>query len=171
MKKIFAAEGLVFTECTHSHITYAFHIPEPASVVCIRFSYDPKLLADEEQARVIIQDSMHKYGYAEEDGRDDWKKYAPLKNLLTLSVDDPVRHRGAAHRHDPQQEHRLGLTEASPGFLAGANPAGIWRVTVSLHAVVTETLNYRLEVEAELPQKGETHDEMDSIRTAHPHLS
>lgn len=171
MRKLLTAEGLVCPNCTHSHITYAFHIPEPAEVIYIRFVYDPKLLADEERTRMLIQAGMRKYGYAEEGEEADWKKYAPLKNLLTLSVDDPICHRGAAHRHDPQQEHQLGLIEASLGFVAGVNPSGIWRVTVSLHAVVTETVNYRLEVEGEMLQKGRTNDEMDSIRAAHPHVS
>ncbi|MDP4098133.1 hypothetical protein OIN60_15345 [Paenibacillus sp. P96] len=172
MKSIYNAQGLVFPDCTHSHITYAFHMPEPVQAVCVRFAYDPKLLTDEQQAKEMIQDSMWKYGYAgEETGGDEWRRYAPLKNLLTLSVDDSVRHRGTAHRHDPQQEHLLGRTEASPGFLAGENPAGIWRLTVSLHAVVTERVSYRLEVAVETMQEGGTQDEMDSSRAAHSHLS
>ncbi|WP_179031113.1 hypothetical protein [Paenibacillus kribbensis] len=147
MNKLLYVEGTVDRSCTQSHITYSFHISQSADIIRIQFSYTPKLLEDQEQARSMIEASMSRYGYDEPGYAEDaWKKYAPLQNLLTLSVDDPVRHRGNAHRPEMQQEHRLGPSAASPGFVAGDNPAGMWRITVSLHAVVTETLAYSIQV-------------------------
>ncbi|MCP3795323.1 hypothetical protein [Paenibacillus sp. CH40] len=147
MSRLLYVEGTVDRTCTQSHITYSFHILQPTETIRIHFSYTPKLLEDQEQARGIIEESMSKYGYDEPGHSSDlWKKYVPLQNLLTLSVDDSLRHRGNAHRPEMQQEHWLGSSAASPGFLAGDNPAGMWRITVSLHAVVTETLAYQIHV-------------------------
>ncbi|WP_238590699.1 hypothetical protein [Paenibacillus beijingensis] len=146
-RKLLAALGKVDRSCTQSHITYTFHIEEPADQLRIEFSYSPKLLEDKQAAREIITVSMERYGYERADsGGGGWEKYAPLQNLLTLSLDDPQRHRGAAHRPAPQQRHVIGEGFASPGFVPGANPAGLWRLTLSLHAVVTETCDYRIEV-------------------------
>ncbi|MDQ0492313.1 hypothetical protein [Paenibacillus brasilensis] len=147
MSKLLYVEGTVDRSCTQSHITYSFHISQPTEIIRIQFSYTPKLLEDQEQARSMIEESMRRYGYDEPGHAEEaWKKYTPLQNLLTLSVDDPVRHRGNAHRPEMQQEHRLGSSAASPGFVAAGNPTGMWRITVSLHAVVTEALAYSIEV-------------------------
>jgi len=59
-------------------------------------------------------------------------------------MDDPRGYRGAAHRHTPEQEHRLRNADASPGFWPGPIHAGRWRITVSVHAVVTDLCTYEL---------------------------
>lgn len=57
-------------------------------------------------------------------------------SLLTLSLFDPVRFRGAGHRYAPRQVIRVSPAAATPGFLAGALPAGEWTVEVDVHCVI-----------------------------------
>ncbi len=57
-------------------------------------------------------------------------------NLVTLSLFDPARFRGAAHRFAPRQEVVLEERQATPGFLPGALPAGRWVVEVDVHCVI-----------------------------------
>ncbi len=143
MKVLYEASGTVYPASAQSHIIHRFMIHEPVPSLQIEFSYEPKLLNDEQTAERLITRAMNQYGY-EQQNIDDWRKYAPLQNLITLSLDDPYRHRGQAHRMDPVQQHVLTEQEASPGFWPGSNPAGLWTVTLSLHAVVTEQCRYQL---------------------------
>ncbi len=143
MNVLYEASGTVNPKSTQSHIAYRFMLHEPVQSLNIEFSYEPKLLEDEPLAEQLITRAMKQYGY-EQQRAEDWRKYAPLQNLLTLSLDDPYRHRGQAHRMDRVQQHRLTEHEASPGFWPGSNPAGLWTVTISLHAVVTEQCHYKL---------------------------
>ena len=57
-------------------------------------------------------------------------------SLLTLSLFDPHGFRGAGHRYSPRQTIELGPNEATPGFVAGALPAGEWSVEVDVHSVI-----------------------------------
>ncbi|MFD1888272.1 hypothetical protein [Paenibacillus wenxiniae] len=144
-KVLYEASGTVYPASTQSHIAYRFMVHEPVQSLQIDFSYEPKLLDDDQLAEQLITRAMKQYGY-EQPHAEDWRKYAPLQNLLTLSLDDPYRHRGQAHRMDRVQQHRLTEQEASPGFWPGSNPAGLWTVTLSLHAVVTEQCHYQLRI-------------------------
>ena len=141
-------KGQVTPSCSQTHITYVFHRKESTGKLLIRFTYAPKILEDEERSRAYILQSIDTYiapGHREH-ARDKWKSYQPLKNLITLSVDDPERHRGAGHRHDPAQLLHLSEQDASPGLVSGIGIAGLWKVTLSLHAIVTETCSYELQI-------------------------
>ncbi|MEW4369346.1 hypothetical protein [Paenibacillus kandeliae] len=143
MNILYEASGTVHPTSAQSHITYRFMVQEPVEKLHIQFRYEPKHLQDEQAAELLINRAMQQYGY-EPQQPTAWRKYAPLQNLLTLSLDDPERHRGQAHRMDPVQQHLLTEHEASPGFWCGLNPAGLWSITISLHAVVTPQCHYTL---------------------------
>ncbi|UUZ79108.1 hypothetical protein LJK88_28245 [Paenibacillus sp. P26] len=89
-------KGQVTPACSRSHISYSFHLEEPVSRLIIRFSYSPKRLEDEEQSQRLIMQSIDKYTAAEhrEYAKAKWTAYLPLQNLITVSMDDPERHRG-----------------------------------------------------------------------------
>lgn len=145
------AEGRVQPVCSKTHIAYSFHLDKPGGKLWIDFAYEPKNLEDREQSRALIAAGVEKYTEPaqRELVMDRWESFLPLKNLITVSVDDPMRHRGAGHRHDPEQQLFIGDQEASPGFAGGELIEGLWRVTLSLHAIVTNDCRYRLRIHHE----------------------
>ncbi|MCI3921101.1 hypothetical protein MO973_12730 [Paenibacillus sp. TRM 82003] len=148
MNELLTAEGTLTPLSSKTHITYQFHIDEPHEAVTIDFQYSPKALEDPDAARPLIERALEKYAEPSiaELHAKQWERYAPLMNLLTLSVDDPEGFRGSAHRHPPEQRHELAKDGASPGFIAGPIVRGVWKITISVHCVVTPTCNYRLTV-------------------------
>ncbi|WP_025693156.1 hypothetical protein [Paenibacillus zanthoxyli] len=130
------------------HITYGFQLDQPAAVMRIRFAYWPKLLEDDGQAMEFIMESIDSYVAPEHQGpiREGWRRYLPLKNLITLSMDDPNGYRGACHRHDAEQSLFLSEQEASEGLMPGKLALGEWNVMLSAHAVVTERCSYDLSI-------------------------
>ncbi|MCJ8010248.1 hypothetical protein MUG84_00645 [Paenibacillus sp. KQZ6P-2] len=141
-------QGEVSPVCSKSHITYKFHISEPGGKLCIHFAYGPKNLEDRELSKTLVYESIEKY--IEPSRRElvqaKWESYLPLKNLITVSVDDPDSHRGAGHRHDPEQLLHLSMKDASPGLISGPIHSGMWEVTLSLHAVVTDQCKFSLNI-------------------------
>ncbi|KIL38550.1 hypothetical protein SD70_25850 [Gordoniibacillus kamchatkensis] len=149
MKKlVLDVQGQVAPVCSRSHITYRFPLGERVRKLTIHFAYEPKNMDDKDQAKALIMDSIAKYTEPEHAERVQakWESFLPLKNLITVSVDDPVSHRGAGHRHDPEQVLVIAEAEASPGFVQGPMPAGLWDVTLSMHAVVTDSCRYTLQI-------------------------
>ncbi|QWU16913.1 hypothetical protein SAMN04487895_110175 [Paenibacillus sophorae] len=130
------------------HITYEFRLDKPATAIRLRFAYWPKLLKDEGQAMDLIMKSIDTYIAPEHQSpvREGWRRYLPLKNLITLSMDDPNGYRGSCHRHDAEQNLFLSEQEASEGLLAGKLDLGQWNVTVSAHAVITDRCSYELSI-------------------------
>jgi hypothetical protein len=147
-QKILDVQGQVTPVCSRSHISYKFHLSEPGGKLWIGFTYRPKNLEDREQAKTMIFESIGKYTEPNQRERvqTKWESFLPLKNLITVSVDDPDRHRGAGHRHDPEQLLFLSEHDASPGLVSGRIPAGMWGVTLSLHAIVTDSCHYSLQI-------------------------
>lgn len=148
MKPLADIQGRLTSVASKSQIVYTFLVPEGLDALEVRFGYEPKLLENWEFARKLVEEAAPQY--MEEPQLSEylnrWESVLPLQNLLTLSMDDPRGFRGAAHRHTPVQEHRLSAEYASAGFLPGPATAGVWRVTVSVHAVVTETCSYTLQI-------------------------
>lgn len=148
MTNILVAEGKLSPINSRTHITYTFEVPEGARAVRAKFSYSPKDLLDKEQSKKLIKEGLEKYvepetlSYYEE----KWETFTPLKNLITLSFDDPEQFRGACHRHDPVQEYVMSEDEGTPGLLKGPIVPGVWKVTISVHCVVTENCDYKLEI-------------------------
>jgi hypothetical protein len=141
-------KGELSQVCSQSHITYSFHLLRTTGRLNIRFAYSPKRLEDPKLAKSVILEAIRKYTLPEhiERVQSKWESFLPLQNLLTLSVDDPVRHRGAGHRHDQEQLLSISCEDASPGLVRGPLHPGLWKVTISAHAIVTETCRYELQI-------------------------
>lgn len=141
----------LWPEQSRTTMYYPFTVSAGCEALRIRFSYAPKALADEAAADAIIDEGFERYILPEDRAalgalREEVK---PLVNLATLSLDAPDGYRGAAHRHDPEQEHVVRETDSSYGFTDGPLPAGPWRVGVSAHAVITHPCTVHLTVEEE----------------------
>lgn len=151
IQPILDVQGIVQPNCSKTHISYRFHLAKPGGKLWIHFAYEPKNLEDREQAKAMIYTSINTYTEPNQRERIHaiWENFLPLKNLITVSVDDPKRHRGAGHRHDSEQVLFISEREASPGFVSGKILEGMWHVTLSLHAIVTESCRYRLQIHQE----------------------
>jgi len=136
---------------SRSHHRYSFELNRPYAGLRIRFEYSPKVLEDRKRAEELIRQSIERYVEPERQKLtlEHSEKFLPLRNLITVSVDDSRGYRGACHRQDPVQDLRISDREASPGLTRGAIPEGTCTVTVSFHAIVTERCAYRLKVWAD----------------------
>ncbi|MFC4602024.1 hypothetical protein [Cohnella hongkongensis] len=154
MHELLVVEGKLHPSSSKTHITYQFHISAPLPALQIDFQYAPKRLEDKSESRRLIEQSIEQYVHPSLQAAymDKWEQFMPLQNLLTISVDDPSGFRGSAHRHPEKQRHLLALSSSSPGFIPGAIREGIWRITISVHCVVTPDCDYLLRVtEGEQP--------------------
>ncbi len=147
MNTLHLTEGTLTPSCSKSHISYVFNIDDNVSKLNIDFSYNPKFLDDIEMSQQIINTCLSEYCKDNEaEYKESWEEYLPIKNLLTLSIDDPHGFRGAAHRHPNNQKITISKEDATSGFIQGDIIPGSWTVTISVHVVVTETCNYKLHI-------------------------
>ncbi len=141
-------EFTVFPEDEKTNISFPFEVCEGVESLKFTFSYSPKVLTDNERARILIENNIKKDAgdYAGE--YPSWQEFLPLKNLITLSVDDPVTYRGCAHRHAEYMEHIISESFASPGFNKGRIQKGQWKAVLNIHGVVTEKIDCHLKIQA-----------------------
>lgn len=131
-----------------TNVVLPFTLTSEAEQLKIIYSYAPKTLEGEAGARAVeacLQRDAGEYRPVYPAA----ETFLPLKNLVTLSLDDPYTYRGAAHRQADRQEHILTETAASPGFLPGKLPAGAWRLVLNVHALVTPFCDCRVQIEVE----------------------
>lgn len=140
--------GCVTPEDSRTHVRIPFAMNQAGGELTIRFEYEPKVLEDRERALIQLEQSFDVYvqPVMKEQAAAQADKYLPLKNLITLSLDDPYGYRGACHRHDARQQLCLSGQMASPGLVMGSLLPGQWTATLSLHCIVTDTCEYRLQI-------------------------
>ena len=118
---------------------FPFSIGPDAKELQIDYAYDPKFLADDENADRILEEGFGRYILPE--NRDEYRRrkssFKPLVNLLTLSLDSPSGYVGAAHRQNPEQHHWISANDSAPGFCRCPIEPGDWKICLSTHAVVT----------------------------------
>lgn len=147
MKTVMEREVTILPENNKTNIILPFTVSEAAKLMKITYSYSPKILEDSERAKLLIEECLEKDAGEFKKDYPDWEEFLPLKNLITLSLDSPEGYRGAAHRHDHEQTHILSEKDASAGFLKGEITAGEWRLTLSVHTVVTEECLCKIKIE------------------------
>ena len=145
---LLSEEFKVTPENEKTNISFPFTVPEGTQSLKITFNYDPKILEDDERANLLIENNIKKDAGDFAGEYNDWDEYKPLKNLITVSLDDPDTYRGCAHRQDKDQIHIIRENFASRGFHKGKIQKGQWKVVLNLHGIVTESVDCRLKVEA-----------------------
>lgn len=148
MITVLETELRVLPEHEKTNFILPFSLPFEASQMQIRFTYAPKILdgapAVEKSEICLCRDAGPYRGEYPAAAH-----YLPLNNLITLSLDAPDGYRGCAHRQAPQQTHILTEKSCSPGFLPGKIRKGEWKLWLHVHALVTETCDCRVKIEAE----------------------
>ncbi|WP_010277312.1 hypothetical protein [Paenibacillus senegalensis] len=147
--KLLEKRGCVTPEDSRTHIRIPFEMTQAGGEITIQFEYGPKVLEDMTRALKLLEQSFDCYVLPaqREKAAKQANKYLPLKNLITLSLDDPNVYRGACHRHDAYQQLKLSELRASPGLVIGKLPRGQWTATLSFHCIVTGSCDYRLQID------------------------
>lgn len=131
-----------------TNVPFPFLVEENTCSLKISFSYSPKTADDMVRARALIEKNIKKDAGEYACEYPSWETYLPLKNLITVSLDDPEGYRGCAHRQDKDQVHIIRKDFASRGFDKGEIREGQWKVVLNLHGIVTEKVSCKLKVEA-----------------------
>lgn len=149
MKTLKETEAYLTPDDEKTHQYIPFSVENNVKKLCITYSYSPKLLEDEEKAVSLIKENLLRDAGEDVSEYDDYGKFMPLKNLVTLSLVSPSGYRGAAHRQDSEQYHEISEDFASPGFLKGRIEKGQWSLRLDVHAVVTESVTCKIKIKAE----------------------
>lgn len=131
-----------------TNITFPFEVNQGTKALKFTFSYSPKRLDDMDRAKLLIENCIKKDANEYAGEYPSWESFLPLKNLITLSVDDSLSYRGCAHRQAEYMEHIISESFASPGFNKGEIKSGTWKAVLNVHGVVTEKIDCILKVEA-----------------------
>lgn len=132
-----------------THFRIPFILDKDTKKIVITYSYFPKKLTDEEKSYELIKENLLRDAGEDAGGYEDYSEFMPLKNLVTLSLDSPEGYRGAAHRQANEQRHIIGKDFASVGFIKGEPPEGEWTLVLNAHAVVTDSVECKIKIEAE----------------------
>lgn len=143
---IFSTKGKITTANDKTNLIHRFDVPENLDRLIIKYSYSPKILENRERAVAVIRDCFDKYDETLVGKPAD---YLPIKNLVTLSVDENGKYRGAAHRQADEQEHIFSEAYSSPGFMKGKPQAGEWSIMLNVHCVCCD-VDYAITVEGEV---------------------
>lgn len=143
---LFKTQGKITENDDKTNITHRFNVPENIKSLKIKYSYSPKTVENKEVALKLVRECLEKY-----DERIDGKieDNLPVKNLITLSLDDSTSYRGAAHRQSNEQEHIISEDYASPGFIKGKIIDGEWKIVLNVHYVGCD-VDYNISIDGEV---------------------
>ena len=125
-----------------TNVLLPFEVNEDLTQLCIEYSYSPKTLEDAEITKEKVKKNIQTDAPFNVSDYPSWESFAPLKNLITLSLDSPLGYLGAAHRQAPQQKHIISKEYSSVGFERTEIEKGKWCLTLNVHAIVTEKVEF-----------------------------
>ncbi|MDE6659432.1 MAG: hypothetical protein K2K01_04900 [Eubacterium sp.] len=143
---IFEKTGKVLPEQDKTNIPLSFTVPDGIEKLVIDYEYSPKILDNEEKATKLLEKSIEKYLGLEY--KAEPKEFMPVKNLITLSLDENGNYRGAAHRQADKQHHEISRDFASAGFEKGEIKSGIWTLVLNVHCCACE-VDYNVRITGE----------------------
>ncbi|WP_087974923.1 CehA/McbA family metallohydrolase [Oceanobacillus rekensis] len=139
MRKALFYQGFTVNQTAHqSHLVYRVYVPKNIKLIEIHFSYHPILETNKDSIR----------GAVRREGLDDSivQEDTELRNLLTMSVNDPHKYRGSHHFFCQEQVIEIGSDTATEGFWAGEIQEGYWEFIVNCHGVFSKVVHGQLEV-------------------------
>lgn len=142
---IFSTKGRVTVDNDKTNLIHRFDVPENIKALKIKYTYSPKTFDNREKAVELVKACFDKY---DERLLGKPAEHLPIKNLITLSIDENGKYRGAAHRQANEQEHIISEKLASPGFNKGKIEAGEWDIMLNVHYVACD-VDYEIIVEGE----------------------
>jgi fido (protein-threonine AMPylation protein) len=153
MRLEFFKQDFKITQSAHqAHLVYRVDIPAGLTEIDVHFQYGPIVESDKDS---IIKAAVRE-GLSESVIQED----TTLRNLLTVSINDPEVFRGAHHFFSEEQRIKINTEKATEGFIAGEIHEGYWEFIISCHGVFSEEVNGQIAVfgvtESDLTKKEET---------------
>lgn len=143
---IFSTKGKITADNDKTNLIHRFDVPENITSLKIKYSYSPKTVENREKAVSLVRSCFERYDETIVGKPAD---YLPIKNLITLSVDENGKYRGAAHRQASEQTHIISESFASPGFTKGKISSGEWDIILNVHFIGCD-VDYIITVEGEV---------------------
>ncbi len=144
---------VILEEDEKTNIVLPFEVNEEFEALKITYSYSPKILEDREKSKILIEKNIKTDAGANFCDYPSWENFLPLKNLITLSLDGPDGYVGAAHRQAERSEHIISESFSSEGFIKTSVKKGLWKLTLNVHALVTEKAHCNITVEGKEKEK------------------
>jgi len=145
--KILCRQSMKYTTSDRrSETDVYFEAPPGLAALLVRFSYFPKNTDDHAICKPLIDGCFDLY-WNTGLPRPDWREFLPLDNLITISLDHEGCFAGCAHRHAKEQCHVISAAHSSPGFHLQPALEGRWRAVISLHEIVTPSVQADIEIE------------------------
>lgn len=145
--KLLDIEKELSSKDNKTHICYEFEVPDRVSVLYVYFEYTPKFLEGKEACNDKIKESLEQYPHEmREQMMTKRNRFDKLPNMLSVSIDDPEGFRGNVHRHFIEDVLIIDADKSGPGILKRSIEPGDWKITISIHGIVSETVKYTLQV-------------------------
>ncbi len=149
MKQIISRNIVLTPKDNKTNIIIKFMLKQDYESLHFKTDYSPKFLQDDKKAKILIDKALDDFmGDTPQRSTVDWKKYLPLTNLITFSLDAEQKHLGCVHRGAPKQDFMVSENEASLGLETHSPTKGEYRVVLNVHSVITDSCEYKLEVYA-----------------------
>ncbi len=122
--------------------------PSDAYEIVITMSYTPEMEDDENLCRKEIEHALFKYRAGTPAEPDEWRKFVPIRNYITLSLDHERSYLGCAHRFNPNQYYKFSKEEKPKGFNAPLSISGNWTAVIHVHEIMSVdcTIDFKVEV-------------------------
>ena len=143
--ELFTKCGVITPSQSKTNICFDFEVPGGVKALRVEYKYSPKHVEDKEKSVEMISLAAKKYG-EEIKSFDD---LLPLSNLVTLSFDDCNGYRGAGHRHPNEQSIYISSEASTPGIINSPITQGMWIVTLNVHFVGSDEVEYSIIIEGE----------------------
>lgn len=137
-------------EQTKTNVIRLIDVPRDFREAVIEFAYEPKWVTDPAILKRETLKGSLQYGMVPEGTTDIPLEDCPkICNMVTFSMDINDRFCGYAHRHDPEQLIRISETYATPGFHKIKPVKGVWKLTLPVNNVSTDTCTCTVRVRGE----------------------
>lgn len=141
---IFEKKGIITALENKTNIFHQFIVPENISKIKVYYTYSPKNVEDDINARLILNEAVKKYNAEILNPAT----FLPVKNLVTLSFDECGNYRGACHRQANEQTIIISENNSTPGIINRKIEAGKWNIVLNVHFAGCN-INYMLQVYGE----------------------
>lgn len=130
-----------------TNVTINFKLEKDYNSLEIYCEYSPKKVEDMVFTKQVLEEAIERFIPENDRSKDlTWKKYAPISNLITLSLDYEDMYLGCAHRQDEVQKHVICKDDSSVSFENHEPVKGNYCAVINLHAVSSELVCYHLKI-------------------------